>query len=74
VSGWAEQVFEVGDKVKATREIGQKVPVGTSGRIVRIGGEHSLSPFQYGVEFKGVPFYTKEDPWPVMAYEIERTD
>lgn len=65
-------IFSLGDEVRSTREIGQKVPKGTSGTVVRIGGPHELSPFHYGVDFTGYPFYGQEKTWPVMGYEIER--
>lgn len=65
--------FAVGDSVRSTRGIGEKVPAGTPGKVVRIG-DVPLSPFDYRVRFAGYPYCKTigEKDWPVMASEIER--
>ena len=66
--------FQPGDQVYATREIAQTVPLGTAGRVVRIG-DVPMSPFDFQVEFPGYPFFgiSGEPQWPVLAKEISKT-
>ena len=67
--------FTVGDRVTASRRIGDTVPEGTPGRVVRIG-DGELSPFHYQVHFPGYPFFISggQASWPVLDREITLED
>lgn len=68
-------MFRTGDKVRATRTIGDRVPEGTRGTVVRIG-DGDLSPFDYRVVFPDYPFFPlgKQREWPVLEREIEKEE